>query len=154
MTRLWQKSTAFRPCKLVLRKWTPVSMRKHFLWKTLTFHFICKVFFSLTSRPTDRPVNLTPIKCEKLSICQVATWWRDSNSQPLNHESLPAPIRQTRIPNHLSMELFSIWRWRLKSAQVVRCLVYEIPKSWRQLMKVNKYICLTLWQIWAFMSVY
>ena len=49
------------------------------------------------------------------------------------------------------MELFSRI-WRLVSAQVDSCCVYETTKQKRQCMKGNNQICLTIGQIGAFIS--
>ena len=45
-------------------------------------------------------------------------------------------------------------RWRLVSAQVVSCSVYEKLKQKRQCIKGNYQICLTIGQIRAFISFY
>ena len=50
------------------------------------------------------------------------------------------------------MELFSRRRWRLVSAQVVSCCIYENTKQKRQCIKGKNQICCTIGQIRA--SVY
>ena len=59
MTRLWQKSTAFRPCKFVLRKLN-TSLDE----KTLTMKDLNIPFYKPCVLPVDRPVKVTPNKCE------------------------------------------------------------------------------------------